>query len=67
MEIREALRIAAEQAGWSPTKIAAEVGVAEKTAKKWLAGDNKPAVDQFQELRRVLPAFADLVDGKAAA
>lgn len=66
MTIRDALREASKRAGWSPTKVAAEVGVTEKTAKKWLSGEADPRVEQFIALRKVLPGFAELLDRAVA-
>jgi predicted transcriptional regulator len=67
MEIDEALAIAAERAGWSPTKIAATVGKSEASARAWLKGAAEMGASDYQTLRQELPGFADLVDGKAVA
>jgi len=64
MKFKDALRIAAERAGWSVTKIAAEAGVTEKTARKWLVGIAEPRFAQAQILRSKLSefGFGDMVD-----
>lgn len=67
MNLELALFQAAEKAGWSVTKVAAEAGVTEGQARKWLAGTAKPRFEQLQALRRNLPGFADRLDGKAVA
>jgi ribosome-binding protein aMBF1 (putative translation factor) len=67
MTIDEALREAAARTGWSPTKIAAEVDATEQSARAWLKGRKTPTGDTLMKLRRAIPGFADLLDGKAVA
>ncbi len=67
MDFPEALRLAAEKAGWNPTRIAYEVGVTEQTVRHWLKGNKQPKLPQSQALRAKLPLFGDLLDGKVAA
>jgi transcriptional regulator with XRE-family HTH domain len=62
MDFKDALRVASENAGWSVTKIAAEAGVSEGQARKWLAGTAEPRMAQFRALRAKLPGFANMVD-----
>lgn len=67
MPICEALRIAAEKEGWSPARIAVTVDKSEGSARQWLKGAAEMSASDYQTLRRELPGFADLVDGKAVA
>lgn len=67
MQADEALRIAAERASWSPAQIAAVTGRSESAARRWLSGETQMKASEFQTLRRDLPGFAELVDGKAVA
>ncbi len=67
MDIALALRQAAERAGWSITKIAAEVGVTEGQARKWVSGAVEPRFAHYRTLREVLPGFAALIDSQTAA
>lgn len=62
MDFKDALKRAADNAGWSVTKVAAEVGVTEKTARKWVTGEAQPRLEQYQTLRSKLPGFAAMVD-----
>lgn len=68
MEITEALREAVSEAGWTATKLAAEGGVTEMAAKKWLGGAI-PNGEALLRLQRGLPGFAEKlrVDGDSAA
>ena len=66
MKISDALAIAAEKAGWSPARIAVTVDKSEASARQWLKGNAEMGASDYQTLRRELPGFADLVDGKAA-
>ena len=62
MELKDALRKAADEAGWSVTKVAAEAGVREGQALRWLRGEAQPRLAQYLTLREKLPGFAKLVD-----
>ena len=66
MTISEALRRAIDDAGWSATKLAAEVGVSENAVKKWLAGST-PGGESLLALQRKLPGFAELLQIEGAA
>lgn len=61
-DIAAALQKAAEEAGWSPARIAATVGRSEQAARAWLKGDSEMGASAYQKLRVELPGFADLVD-----
>ncbi len=63
MDFKEALRKAADDAGWSPAKIAGEVGVSETAARRWLSGEREPRLPQYRALLKTLPGFAALMDG----
>ena len=62
MELKDALRVAAEKAGWSVTEIAFHAGATEWSARNWLDGKSKPSFDKLQALRKSLPGFGALVD-----
>lgn len=62
MEIKNELRAAWEQSGWTVTKLAAVCGVTEKQARRWLRGESQPRLPQYFALRRALPDFARMVD-----
>lgn len=55
-----------KRAGWTPTQVAAVAGVSESAIRKNLDGTNGMRAESFQRLRKDLPGFANLVDGKAA-
>jgi len=59
MDIRSALRASSERAGWSPAKIAAEAGVGEQAARRWLSGEAIPSGDTLLRLMERLPGFCD--------
>lgn len=65
MDISKALNLAMTRAGWNPTQVAAVAGVTESAIRKTLDGGGMRA-ESFQRLRKDLPGFANLVDGKAA-
>ena len=67
MDIAQALKEAADLAGWSVTKIAAEAGVGEGTARYWITGEREPRGSQLMTLRRALPGFAKLLDSNTVA
>jgi len=64
MPIHEALQIASDLHGWSPAKIAVTVDKSEQSARSWLKGAAEMGASDYQTLRKELPDFADLVDGK---
>ncbi len=61
MTIAQALVASAKKAGWSPAKIAGEVGVAEVSVRRWLRGEREPRAAQYRALLEKLPGFADMV------
>lgn len=61
MTIGAALTQAMEVARWTPAKLAAEAGVTETTARRWLSGSNPPPGDALLKLQRALPALNDLL------
>jgi len=67
MPIDEALRACMAREGWSFAKVAATAGVAEPTARRWARGERAMSGPGLMALRRELPGFADLLDGKAVA
>lgn len=66
MTIGEALKQAAHANGWSPAKIAGEVGTTETSVRSWLSGASEPRASTFILLRHRVPGFAALVDRIAA-
>jgi DNA-binding transcriptional regulator YiaG len=67
MKISDALVAATRKAGLSPVQVAALVSVSESTVTRWLSGATTPRAEQFMMLRKGVPGFADLMDGKVAA
>lgn len=65
MDVARALREAVNAAGWSPAKVAAEAGVSENAARKWLNGDAIPSGDTLLTIMQKLPAFAESMGFKA--
>ncbi|MDB5069549.1 MAG: hypothetical protein JWM87_660 [Candidatus Eremiobacteraeota bacterium] len=60
MDVRAALKEAAERNGWSPTRVAAEVGMSEAGIRKFYAGDSATLKsDALVVLMRELPGFAE--------
>jgi ribosome-binding protein aMBF1 (putative translation factor) len=59
MSIPEALRLAADTAGWSNAKIADACEVSEVTVKRWAVGAAVPPGDKLLVLQRVLPGFVE--------
>lgn len=62
MDISKALVAAAKKQGWSVTMVAAQAGVSENQARKWVLGKVQPGLDKYMALRKKLPGFAELVD-----
>ena len=62
MDISRALSEAARKAGWTVTMVAAQAGVSEGQARKWMHGTSLPALDKYLALRKKLPGFAALID-----
>jgi len=54
LPLSQAIRAAREAKGWSPTKLAAELGTSESLVRKWEKGTNRPSVDRVEDLSRVL-------------
>ena len=65
--IDQALRAAAEAAGWNATKIGAEVDGGEAAARKWLEGRSTPSGDKLVRLMQRLPGFAERLGFEAVA
>lgn len=42
--------------------VAAQAGVSEGQARKWMHGTSLPALDKYLALRKKLPGFAALID-----
>lgn len=57
MDIRQALREAVDELGWSPAHLAAAALVSEAAAKKWLAGASIPSGDTLLRLMRAMPGL----------
>jgi predicted transcriptional regulator len=66
MEIHAALEKAMTAAGWTVTEVAVAAGLTESAIRKTLNGGGMRA-DSYQRLRKELPGFAELVDGKVVA
>ncbi len=67
MELKDALRKAAGDAGWTATQIGAAAGATEWSARNWLAGKSHPSFPKLKALRAKLPGFAALMDGDLKA
>lgn len=59
MKLNEALARAAADAGWSPTKIAGEIGVSEMTVRRWVLGKCAIPGHRLLALMRLLPGLQE--------
>jgi DNA-binding transcriptional regulator YiaG len=64
MTIGAAIQAAADQAGWSTTKIAAETDVSVTTAKRWVDDVSVPSGAALETLRAKLHGLAELLDAR---
>jgi transcriptional regulator with XRE-family HTH domain len=65
--IGEAIRQAAEAAGWSAARVAAEAGTAENAARNWMYFGREPRGPSLERLRRRLPGLAEILDKREDA